>query len=144
MVVDKPRLANHTFYRSQVMTIYSRREIARGIASIPFSSSATGGDDAMLLDLCRVFEKVADMHDTCDLSNMEAEKVYQYLDKLERDIGRLQAKTFAGVVAKASVAVWTRVGDLDPENEVTAERRLSISILRDIIRLYSTKREWAP
>jgi len=84
------------------------------------------------------------MHDTSNLSNLEAERVYQYLDKLEGDIVRLQAKTLAGVVAKASVIAWTRVGDLDPGKEVTAERRLSTSMLRDVIRLFAPDRDGSP
>lgn len=126
------------------MTTFSRREITRGISCIPFLSSGAAGDDALLMDLCACFEKVAYMHDTSDLSNLEAERVYQSLDKLEGDIVRLQAKTLAGVVAKASVIAWTRVGDLDPGKEVTAERRLSTSMLRDIIRLFAPGRDESP
>jgi hypothetical protein len=125
------------------MSTFSRRASTLGLSLIPFfSASATIADDSALLSLCTQFDQIGYMHNTSDLSKIEAEKVYQVLEMLEHQIVQMQAKTIEGVVAKALVAAWTRCGYLEPTDESTAEHRLAISILRDIVRLYAPHCEY--
>jgi hypothetical protein len=41
-----------------------------------------------------------------------------------------------GLYVKAQAACWALLGDLDPMNESTTDRRMAVSIIRDLVRLH--------
>jgi hypothetical protein len=59
------------------------------------------------------------------------------LDRLIEQILNRQARTLEGLFAKAQCAAWALMGDLgDPGSDATLDRRMQISIVRDLVRLF--------
>jgi hypothetical protein len=61
----------------------------------------------------------------------------EQLDRLVSEIATTQASTMQGFCVKARAACWALLGDLDEPGDATTDRRMALSIVRDLIRLYS-------
>ena len=56
-------------------------------------------------------------------------------DRIEAEIIATRAATIEGLCVKARVTCWALLGDLDPSEQSTANERMALSIVRDLIRL---------
>jgi hypothetical protein len=61
-----------------------------------------------------------------------------HLDRIEAQIVATQATTIKGLRVKAQAACWALLGDLDPAGQPTTDKRMALSIVRDLIRLYDS------
>jgi hypothetical protein len=43
----------------------------------------------------------------------------------------------AGLCVKARAACWALLGDLDPSNQPSTDKRMGLSIIRDLIRVHA-------
>ena len=57
------------------------------------------------------------------------------------EILTIQAKTIEGLSVKARAACWALLGDLDPTDNMTLDRSMALSIVRDLIRLHDPSLE---
>jgi len=120
----------------------SRRSILGALATSPLLGSATllaEGEcaDERLLNLGREFTTtVANIDRAIDQRTDIADQWLGQLDRLDAEIVATPATTTEGLCVKARAACWASLGDLDPEGQSTTDRRMALSIVRDLIRLY--------
>jgi hypothetical protein len=117
----------------------SRRTALVSIAMAPTAVGATPDNDARLIELGRQFEEVARKFDDADAT--AAGPLLDRLGHLEMAIVDMPATTMQGLRVKARAACWALLGDLDPTGEPTTDKRMALSIVRDLIRLYDPKLE---
>jgi hypothetical protein len=120
----------------------SRREFTLSMAAAPGLQPTAVRTNGKLMSLWREFDREADKINNCLLPKDQEELVFERLELLEGELVTAQATTIEAVVAKALAACWTRVGDLDAASETSADRRLALSIVRDLVCLYAPEREW--
>jgi hypothetical protein len=89
--------------------------------------------DAELAALGHQFEKIERVLDD---SNWADDISFARLAEIEVAILNTQAKTVEGLCVKARAACWALLGDLDPTDGATTDRRMALSIVRDLIRLH--------
>jgi hypothetical protein len=53
---------------------------------------------------------------------------------IEAEIVATSATTIEGLRVKARAACWALLGDLDPAGESTTDKRMALSIVRDLVR----------
>jgi hypothetical protein len=116
----------------------SRRVIFGALAVVPTVSMATiaegvGSSDAELVALGRQFDKIVRDLEAGDWADDES---FARLDDVEKAILSTQATTEVGLCVKARAACWALLGDLDPTGEPTTDRRMALSIVRDLIRIH--------
>jgi hypothetical protein len=110
----------------------SRRKVIAGMAATPITTTAgTTTDDAELNALGDQFADIVRALDACAWNDDELES---RLHKIEAAIVNTQATTTEGMLVKARIACWSRIGDLGPAGS-TVEHRMGLSIVRDLIRL---------
>jgi hypothetical protein len=63
-------------------------------------------------------------------------QVLEQLGWLDAEIVGMEAVTMEGLCVKARAACWALLGDLDPAGQLTTDKRMALSIVRDLIRLY--------
>jgi hypothetical protein len=104
------------------------------VSTLPAAASST---DAHLLLLGRDFDAVTARLDHAIASGTDFDDdLLQQLDHLSAEIANTQASTMEGLCVKARAACWASLGDLDDPADSTTDRRMAISIVRDLIRLY--------
>ncbi|HEY5505367.1 MAG TPA: hypothetical protein VIK28_09430, partial [Sedimentisphaerales bacterium] len=59
-------------------------------------------------------------------------------DCIENAILTSHATTIDGLRVKARAACWALLGDLNPSGELTTDKRMALSIVRDLILLYDS------
>lgn len=100
--------------------------------------------DTELLELGRQFEEIVTQMDMVTDRKLEDAALGGLLAKLELvepAIVAFPATTIDGLRVKARAAAWALLGDLDPTGGSTTDERMSMSIVRDVIRLYDPERE---
>ncbi len=120
----------------------SRRAVLPALAAssllgitLPMAQAAS--IDAHLIGLGRDFDVVAAKvdHDTASGTDVDWQ-VLDGLARLDAEIVATPAFTTEGLCVKARVACWALLGDLDPAGPSTTDKRMALSIVRDLIRLY--------
>lgn len=115
---------------------FSRRALIGGVMATPILPARTAQSleqpDMELSELGRQFEELAARLDVTDWAN---NAVVAQFAAVERAILEREAVTVAGLSVKARAACWALLGDLDPSNEPTTDKRMALSIIRDLIRL---------
>lgn len=91
--------------------------------------------DADLLAFGREFETITNALDSaiaqkCDI----ADDLLLKLGLIETAIISTPARSIQGFCVKARAACWARLGDLNPDDEATTDKRMALSIVRDLIR----------
>lgn len=136
----------------------SRRGFTSGLIATPITSTATTASEAhsaddTLIALGREFGAISRALD--DATSQKPPKIgyeqrphLSLLDDLQSRLGSLEtailaedARTTADLLVKARVASWARLGDLDPTGEATMDQRMSLSVVRDLIRLHDPSLE---
>jgi hypothetical protein len=99
--------------------------------------------DAELIKLGRQFDEVTAQIDAAisDPTTDIADEILDRLGRIEAKILNTQSLTVDGLRVKARATCWALLGDLDPTGEPTPDKRMSLSIVRDLIRLYDSNLE---
>lgn len=123
----------------------SRRAVVSSLAIVPlaaFAARAIEAADTALLTLGREFDEVAAQvdHGIDDGSDF-ADGVLNRLGQILTEIEAMPATTIEGLSVKARVACWALLGDLDTPDQSTSDERMTLSILRDLIRRYDGRLE---
>ena len=120
----------------------TRRALIAGVAAspalFPLIASATESPDARLLELGQQFQSIAQRLEDCEWSD---DLLFAALDSVEGEILRIQATTIEGLFVKASAACWALLGDLNSQSESTTDSKMSLSIIRDLVRLFDPSLE---
>ena len=107
----------------------------RGIGAV----TAGTIDDAKLIALGRTFDALATKIDQAiDHGLNIAMDVLEQFGRVEAEIVVSPATTVEGLRVKARAACWALLGDLDPTDEATTDRKMAVSIVRDLIRLHDS------
>ena len=123
------------------MKLFSRRSALFSAAMIPAvavsKSALTGETDVALLALGHRFDAIAArMDDAIEHAlDIDWDTLYEF-GRVHDEIVAARATTMEGLCVKARVACWARLGDLDAGEQCTAEDRVALSMIRDLIRLY--------
>jgi hypothetical protein len=126
---------------NQISTIISRRTALGSLVAslLPASTlpAAASSADSHLLALGRDFDVVAAKLDHAIATGIDFDKgLLEQFDHLDTAIAATQASTMEGLCVKARAACWALLGDLDEPGDTTTDRRMALSIVRDLIRLY--------
>ena len=97
---------------------------------------ATSDADAYLLALGRDFDATSAKLDSVLADGRDPSwKLLEELTRLDTEIVATQAVTMEGLCVKARAACWALLGDIDAEGQETTDKRMALSIVRDLIRL---------
>ena len=124
------------------MKQFSRRSaflLAAMVPAIAVSKPAalTGEAEVALLALGYRFDAVAAQLDHAIEHGLDTDwDTLHEFGRVHDEIVAARATTMEGLYVKARVACWARLGDLDAGEQYTAEDRVALSIIRDLIRLY--------
>lgn len=124
------------------MNSMSRRSVVRSFIAAPILSASIRptndiGADAQLLTLGSKFvETAAKIDSAIDGGSELTDDLLDRLNSLETDIFAIRATTIDGLRVKARAACWALLGDLDYVDQSSTEKRMAMSIVRDLIRLY--------
>jgi hypothetical protein len=124
----------------------SRRAVVvgLGVTSAKSTTLAAQNDspDVRLIALGHEFDEITTQWDcAAESGSLFAGEYFERLGRIDREIVVTEAKTTEGLLVKARAACWARLGDLDPLDEPTTDRRMALSIVRDLIRLHDPSRE---
>ena len=116
----------------------TRRAVVAGVAGapalLPAVVSAAELPDARLIELGRQFQTIVQGLEDCAWSD---DSLLDSLDAVESEILRIHATTMEGLFVKARAACWALLGDLyGPAKKSTTDARMSLSIIRDLVRLF--------
>lgn len=119
----------------------SRRTTLGLLVASMFATStlpaAASFSDSDLLALGRDFDVVAAKIDDAIITGIDFDdELLKQFDWLDDEIATMQASTMEGLCVKARAACWALLGDLDVSGNTTTDRRMALSIVRDLIRLY--------
>jgi hypothetical protein len=115
----------------------SRRAALISAAFIPAVAAAeTVKADSTLLALGRRFDALASEldHATEHGPNIAWNKLEEF-SRIETQIVATPATTIEGFCVKARAVCWALLGDLDASDRSTADERMALSIVRDLIRI---------
>ena len=123
----------------------TRRCVLTAIATAPASAllhAQENNPDATLLMLCREIDALMTQLDQAIDTGAEFDdEVLRRFGWAEAAIVAAEAKTMEELAAKARIACWARLGDVDPIGEPTTDRRMALSMVRDLIRLCAPEQE---
>lgn len=126
--------------RKNSATISRRTTLGSLVASLvpaPTLSLSTSSADSHLLALGRDFDATAAKLDRAIASGIDFDgDLLEQIDRLDTEIANTQALTMEGLFVKARAACWALLGDLEDSGNVATDRRMALSIVRDLIRLY--------
>ena len=120
----------------------SRRALTISLAAsslmAPAMLVAAGSSaDSNLLALGRDFDVVVAKLDDAITTRIDFyDALLEQFARLNTEIATTQASTLEGLRVKARAACWALLGDLDDPADATTDRRMALSIVRDLIRLY--------
>jgi hypothetical protein len=116
---------------------FSRRRVLACVAATPVLpltlSEGAARADEQLVALGRQFDELAGLLDRTAWADDAA---LMKFGAVEKAIWEREATTMAGLSVKARAACWARLGDLDPSNESTTDKRMAMSIVRDLVRIH--------
>jgi len=125
----------------------SRRAVVGSLVVAPMITTAAlakemHSDDAELIALGRQFDDVAAQIDHAieGKSDLTMDSLAK-LGILDAKIVAAQARTIDGLRVKARTACWALLGDLDATCQSSTDKRMALSIVRDLIRLYDPQLE---
>lgn len=127
--------------------VFSRRDALGSLMASSLLATATPAVaastiDAHLLALGRDFDVVVAKLDHAMANGADPHwKLLKQLGRLDAEITATQASTMEGLCVKARAACWALLGDLDPAGQPTTDKRMALSIVRDLVRLYDPGRE---
>lgn len=130
--------------------IPSRRAFVAAVAAAPIHSilplaAQVTETDARLVLLGNQFDALAAQvdHAVNHVSDMDMDwdVVLDALGRVNAELVETQAATMEGLFVKARAACWALLGDLDPTDGSTMDRRMAVSIIRDLVRLHSPQLE---
>jgi len=99
--------------------------------------AAASSADSRLLALGRNFDAAAAKLDHAIATGVHFDDgLLEQLDRVDTEIATTQAFTMEGLCVKARAACWALLGDLNEPGDETTDRRMALSIMRDLIRLY--------
>lgn len=118
----------------------SRRSIFASLALSPALASPrlsnVASCDASLLVLGRQFDVFAAQIDHAIEHGFDIEQdVLDHFCRIEGEIIAFPAITIDGLRVKARAACWALLGDLDSADQTTTDKRMAVSLVRDLIRL---------
>lgn len=129
--------------RTGATVMKSRRSILGALGTLPALTLAGSVErscaDTTLLALGTRFEELAAKFDA-DIDDMSEDMIREF-GHIELEILATGAVTVEGLRVKARAACWALLGDLDPAGEATCDKRMALSIVRDLIRLYDSHLE---
>lgn len=130
----------------QNSTMISRRTTLVSLATslLPASTlpAAASSTDAHLVVLGRDFDAITARLDHAIAGGIDfADGLLEQLGQLEAEIATTQASTMEGLCVKARAACWALLGELDDPGDTTTDRRMALSIVRDLIRLHDPQLE---
>lgn len=103
----------------------------------PYTQGIDADADARLRRLELEFATVAEQVDLAIAGKRDlAQNLLDDLDYVEREMINTPATTLAGFRAKARAAQWALLDDIDPNRETSMDRRIALSIVRDLVNLY--------
>lgn len=115
----------------------TRRAVIASVAAaptlLPAIASAGQSPDTRLLELGQPFRGIVNGLEDCEWSD---DSLLIKLDAVEGEILRINATTMEGLFVKASAACWALLGDLDCPSRSTSDVRMSLSIIRDLVRCF--------
>jgi hypothetical protein len=123
-------------------SVISRRSALSALTGSPLltaaiSSAEASSADSHLLALGRDFDAAAAELDHAITIGIDFDnRLLERLDRLDSDIATTQALTIQGLCVKARAACWALLGDLDSGDQSTTDKRMALSIVRDLIRHY--------
>jgi hypothetical protein len=99
--------------------------------------AAGDSSDRDIVALGREFDAVAAQLDkTIEDCSAVHNDLLKRLGALDVAITATPAQTLEGLRVKARAACWALLGDLDPCAEPTTDRRMALSIVRDLVRMH--------
>ena len=125
----------------------SRRAVVGSLFVAPIIPTAAfseelHSDDAELIALGRQFDDVAAKIDQAIDHKLDLTMdTLNQLGMIEGEILSAQSKTVEGLRVKARAACWALLGDLDATSQASTDKRMALSIVRDLIRLYDPQLE---
>jgi hypothetical protein len=134
-------------YQMKTKKFLSRRELVAALAVPPMAPLATiepntSASDAQLIALGRQFDNVTAQVDNAIDEKLDiADDVLDQLGRIEAKITATPALTIDGLRVKARAACWALLGDLDDGDPSTMDKRIALSIVRDLIRVYDPSLE---
>ena len=103
------------------------------------TAQANNANDARLIKLRQLFDSLTDKFD--DDTDHSTDEFFSKLVAIENEIIETQARSIDGYRVKARAACWALLGDLYVKNEPTTDRRMALSIVRDLIREFDPQLE---
>lgn len=128
------------------MKSVSRRSVLRSAVSAPVvvacSPGLNGSSSCYLEQLGMRFDELAkQMDEAIDARKEFGDEVLIQFGRIEAEIINTPATTIDGLRVKARAACWALMGDLDSGDGSTTDKRMALSIVRDLIRLYDPELE---
>jgi hypothetical protein len=122
--------------------LMSRRAALGSLAASPLllvaamPAAAASCTDAHLLALGRDFDSAVAKLDHAIADGADVDwQVLEQLGWLDAEIVGMEAVTMEGLCVKARAACWALLGDVDPAGQLTTDKRMVLSIVRDLIRV---------
>jgi hypothetical protein len=127
--------------------VFSRRAALGSLAATPLlataamSAATTSSADAHLLALGQTFDRAAAEID--QRTEHGSDLPWDLLKQLDcvDEIVATPATSIEGLCVKARAACWALLGDLDPDDNMTVDRKMALSIFRDLICLHDPSLE---
>ena len=124
----------------------SRRSILGSLAVSPVLASPTltteASAGARVLALGRQFDALAAQIDRAiEHSSDITQDVLDQFTRIEAEIVATPATTIDGLRVKARAACWALLGDLDSADRSSTDKRMALSMVRDLIRLHDPNLE---
>ena len=127
------------------MKLTSRRSalFSPAISAVALCSSARAvGADVVLVALGQRFDALAAQIDhSIDHGSDVAWQALEEAVLIHAEIVATPATTMEGLYVKARAGCWALFGDLDADENSSADHRIALSIMRDLIRLYQPSLE---
>ena len=122
---------------------FSLRALLAGVAATPIwparlSEKKSPQPDAELIALGRQFDELAEV---LDRSGWKDEAAMSDFTAVEKTIMECEAVTAAGLSVKARAVSWALLGDLDPSDVPAADKKIAVSVVRDVIRVHARRLE---
>jgi hypothetical protein len=125
----------------------SRRAVIGSLAASPIMPAGLALAkstlvDAKLTELGRQFHELVTQFDDQDRAPAYfTDEFFTRLNRVEAEILSTPARSIEGYRVKARAACWALLGDIDPHSGTTTDRRMALSIVRDLIQQYDPELE---
>lgn len=130
-------------YSERAEFLLSRRSILGSLAASPMAACFTTGSveassaDSDVIAWGREFDNLTAKIDHAIVYGLDIDQdVLDQFSRIEAEIIASLATTIEGLRVKARAACWALLGDLGSGDQSTTDKRMALSIVRDLIRLY--------